>query len=244
MRIIRASSKDTLIEFAALRITRIIVATLEHNARFSLVLAGGSTPRPVYERLAEEPYVGAIDWERVYIFFGDERTVPPDHPDSNYGMAKAALFDHVPIPEGNIYRLRGEVDPRQAAALYEAEIRGYMQDDLGFDMVILGMGDDGHTASLFPGTAALNEREKWVVANEVPQHDTIRLTMTLPLLNISENVMFLVAGDSKTERLREVIDTAPPGTYPAQFIQPENDMVTWLVDQSAGALLDEVDEDI
>ncbi|MCA9886099.1 MAG: 6-phosphogluconolactonase, partial [Anaerolineae bacterium] len=98
MRIIRASSKDTLIEFAALRITRIIVATLEHNARFSLVLAGGSTPRPVYERLAEEPYVGAIDWERVYIFFGDERTVPPDHPDSNYGMAKAALFDHVPIP--------------------------------------------------------------------------------------------------------------------------------------------------
>ncbi|MAU11359.1 MAG: 6-phosphogluconolactonase [Anaerolineaceae bacterium] len=244
MRIIRASSKDRLIEFAALRLTRIINATLEHNDRFSLVLAGGSTPRPVYERLADPAYADAIDWERVYIFFGDERTVPPDHPDSNYGMAKADLFDRVPIPEPNIYRMRGEVDPTQAAALYEAEIRGYMKDDLGFDMVILGMGDDGHTASLFPGTAALNEKEKWVVANVVPQHDTTRLTMTLPLLNISENVMFLVAGDGKTERLKEVIDTAPPATYPAQLIQPQNNMVTWLVDQAAGALLDEVDEEI
>ncbi|QPC81390.1 6-phosphogluconolactonase [Phototrophicus methaneseepsis] len=246
MRILRVSNKNSLIEFAATRLAKIIIATLEHNDTFSLVLSGGSTPKPIYERLAQPDLAEHINWSKVYIFFGDERTVPPDHADSNYRMANEALFQHVPLPAANIYRMHGEDEPHQAASDYEAAIRDYMgETQPGFDMVLLGMGDDGHTASLFPGTAALHEHDKWVMANEVPQHHTWRLTMTVPLLNISENIMFLVAGSSKTDTLKAVLEgPKQPDVYPSQLIHPENEMVTWLVDAEAGAILTHVDKDI
>jgi 6-phosphogluconolactonase len=140
--------------------------------------------------------------------------------------------------------MRGETDPQAAASIYEEIVRTYMDDQQpGFDMVLLGMGDDGHTASLFPGTKALNETEKWVVANHVPQHETWRLTMTLPLLNLSENVMFLVSGESKAHTLKAVLE-GPPDSYPSQLIAPKDDMITWLVDAAAGAKLTHVDKDV
>jgi 6-phosphogluconolactonase len=208
------------------------------RGRFAVALAGGSTPKATYQVLARD-YAGRLDWGNVHVFFGDERTVPPDHEDSNYRMAREALLDHVPV--GGIHRMRGELPPEDAAAAYEEELREFFgQDDVPrFDLVLGGLGEDGHTLSLFPETAALDVTDRWVVANPVLKLETTRLTLTLPVLNASRAVTFLVAGEGKADALKEILEgDADPREYPAKLVRPESGDLTWMVDRAAASLLD------
>jgi 6-phosphogluconolactonase len=230
---------NSLVEFAAYRIANMIHATLQFNEHFCLALAGGSTPRPLYERLAQAPYATQIDWAKVHIFWGDERCVPPDHVDSNYRMAQDAWLSRVAIPDENIHRLHGESEPTQAATEYEQQLRDFFAhaNEL-FDLTLLGMGDDGHTASLFPGTAAIHEKEQWVVAHHVEKLAAWRLTLTPAALNRSANIMFLSAGAGKADTLKQVLEGEyQPDIYPSQIIAPASGETVWVIDKLAGALL-------
>jgi 6-phosphogluconolactonase len=212
-------------------------AAIRARGRFTLALAGGGTPRPAYQGLAAR--VNEIDWARVHLFWGDERCVPPDHPDSNYRMADDALIRHVPIPSTQVHRMRGEDDPHQAAADYEAALRATFEAaPPGFDLILLGMGDDGHTASLFPGTPAVHEAERWVVGHHVPKLDAWRLTFTPVVLNAAGHVLFMAAGAGKAAPLHEVLEgNYRPDLYPSQVVAPINGGTTWLIDDAAAALL-------
>jgi 6-phosphogluconolactonase len=193
-----------------------------------------------------------VDWTAVQVFWGDERCVPPDHPDSNYRMARETLLDHVPLPAGNVHRIRGELPPTQAAAEYERELHAFFSlPPLGaatrreapmasFDLVLLGMGSDGHTASLYPGTLAIHETERWVTAHRVEKLDAWRITLTPPALNAAAQVTFVVSGTPcgrKAEALRQVL-AGPyrPQELPAQVIRPAPGRLCWLVDREAAAL--------
>src|SRR5215204_7074145 len=187
----------------------------------------------MYGILARD-YIDRIDWSRVYVFFGDERSVPPHHEDSNLKMASEVLLDHVPV--GNVYRMRGELPPEKAAEAYEEELRTFFrtEDVPRFDLILLGLGADGHTASLFPETSALDVTDRWVVVNPVLKLGTSRLTLTIPVINAARAVTFLVAGEGKAGAMREVLeDDADPRAYPAKFIRPESGDLTWLVDRAA-----------
>lgn len=219
---------------------RIVADTLRQSSnghRVTIALSGGSTPVRMHELLADAP---GIDWSNVHVFWGDERTVPPDHDECNFRMARETVLDQVDIPQRNIHRMRGEIDPEQAAREYEQELREIFgidgTDVPRFDIVILGMGADGHTASLFPGTSALTERERLAVANEVPQLDTVRITLTYPVLNAASQVLFLVAGADKAEPARRAImhDGDVP---PAGHVRPDQGKLLWLLDSEAGSLL-------
>ncbi len=190
---------------------------------FRLSLCGGSTPAPIYRALRE----AEIDWGRTVITFGDERCVPPDHAESNFRMADEALLQHVPIPAANIVRIEGERQPAEAAARCEAALRARAEDRLFVhDLVLLGMGEDGHTASLFPDTEALGERDRWVVANPVPQLATTRITFTFPLLNAARQVLFLIKGDTKRALAEQI--AAGDTRHPAAHVHPDGEL-TWLV---------------
>jgi 6-phosphogluconolactonase len=221
------------------------------HGEFTLALAGGSTPRMLYALLATENYAPRIDWSRVQLFWGDERPVGPDHPDSNYHMTRQALLRHISIPVNNLHRIRGELDPMQAASTYERKLRDFfaarpaqtvMIDDspvVRLDMVLLGMGDDGHTASLFPHTRALHERQRWVAANYVEQQGSWRITTTPVLINAAHTVVFFVAGEIKAAVLRDVLHGPPqPETLPAQLVQPVSGRLHWMVDQTAASALE------
>ncbi len=231
---------------AALRFVELARAGIATDGRFSVALAGGSTPRRVYELLASEDYAAQLDWSKVHVFFGDERCVPPDHADSNYRMANEALLSRVSLPEENVHRMRGEGDSVANARLYEEELRGYFGDDAAwpeFDLVMLGMGDDGHTASLFPGTHALEVRSAWVAANWVEKFDAYRVTLTVPAINHARRIMFIVTGAGKAERLPEVLYGAPdPRRLPSQLIQPRAGALDWFLDEAAAAKLTGKDE--
>ena len=206
---------------------RFIVASLSGNGdRLQRIsLCGGSTPAPVYEALADSP----LDWDNIEITFGDERCVPPDHEDSNFRMASDSLLDKVPLNESNVLRMKGELDPDDAAREYEDSLRERSGREIyTHDLILLGMGEDGHTASLFPGTAALNDDERWVVANHVPQKNQTRITLTFPIINAARKVLFLVRGEEK----RAVVDRVLAGQsdFPASLVDPENGSVTWLLD--------------
>ena len=203
------------------------------------MLAGGSTPESTYQILARE-YSDRIDWSKVYVFFGDERTVPPHHEDSNLKMASELLLDHVPV--GNVHRIRGELPPDEAAETYEEELRTFFrtEDVPRFDLILLGLGADGHTASLFPETSAIEVHDRWVVANPVPRLDTTRITLTIPVIDVARAVIFLVEGEDKAEALREILEgDADPRAYPAKLVQPPGGP-KWMVDQSAASLLSEL----
>jgi 6-phosphogluconolactonase len=209
---------------------------------FFVALAGGNTPRDLYLLLAHENWRARVPWQQTNIFFGDERCVPPDHPDNNYRMAREALLDQLSLPERNIHRMRGEDDPHAAAAAYEKEIF----DVFGaagikkpcFDLILLGLGNDGHTASLFPETPALREKEKLVTANYVEKFKSYRLTMTLPLLNASLNVLFLVSGEGKAAIIDEIFKNSTRSfQYPAELVQPHVGKLLWLLDRTAAAAL-------
>jgi 6-phosphogluconolactonase len=220
-------------------IPAIAAAAAEEFVRLApktVALAGGSTPRALYQLLAARK---DIAWDQIQFFWGDERHVPPDHPDSNYRMAHESLFAHVPVPEANIHRIQAE-NPLAAgaAADYAAEMRRVFGTALPrFDLVLLGMGPDGHTASLFPGTTALAEREKWVVSTWVEKMHSDRITMTLPVLNNAANIIFMAGGLEKAEVLKPVLSDSVEKTYPSQFIEPVNGRLLWMVDQAAAKLL-------
>jgi 6-phosphogluconolactonase len=224
-------------EEAARRIVAAAEARLADNRHFfSIFLSGGNTPKALYETLAAEPFKSQLNWSKVEIFFGDERCVPPDHPDSNFLMAYNAMLSKLPIPEPNIHRIRGELTPEAAATEYGRLLRDKFQDN-GPDMVLLGMGDDGHTASLFPGTAALNETQHRCVANFVPKMNVWRVTVTYPVINSAENVMILAAGAAKTARLSEVLEgPRDPQRLPIQGVAPTHGKLTWLLDAAAAGM--------
>lgn len=215
--------------------------TIGESGRFSVALAGGSTPKATYETLASR-YASPsdLDWNKVHVFFGDERTVGPDHEDSNYRMAQETLLSRVPA--GSVHRMRGELPPREAAALYEEELTAFFVPQPGgaprLDLLMLGMGDDGHTASLFPRTPALDVRDRWVVENPVEKLGTTRLTLTVPAINAARNVVFLVAGEGKAGALKEILEgDADPLDYPAKLVRPEDGPI-WLVDRAAAGALE------
>lgn len=217
----------SLAQIAAEHIVALATEAIERRGRFIVALSGGSTPRPTYALLAEERFSSPIDWSRTHICWGDERCVPPTHPDSNYRMAREALLDHINIPAENVHRIRGERGAAQAAAAYRTELDDLLGQDGRFDLILLGMGADGHTASLFPGTTAVKERQKTVVAVYVEKLDTWRVTLTLPVINSARHVTFLVSGTSKAKTLARVRDGE---SLPAGLVQPTGQL-TWIVDQ-------------
>ncbi|MCX7869090.1 MAG: 6-phosphogluconolactonase [Terrimicrobiaceae bacterium] len=206
-------------------IERAADAAIFERGEFRIGLSGGNTPRPVYEALARSQDA----WEGWIFTFGDERCVPPDHPESNYRMVRETLLDLKPVPLGNILRIRGEEEPRLAAAEYEQELRRSCRNAPMYchDLLLLGMGDDGHTASLFPGTEALGVTSSWAAANFVPRLNSWRVTLTLPVLNAARHVCFLVHSAGKEEMLRKVLAGDP--AYPAARVRPEGGNLTWLI---------------
>ena len=227
-----------LAQAAAQEFHKLADAAVQERGRFCVALSGGNTPRAIYSLLASEHK--ELPWDRIHVFFGDERHVPPDHPDSNFRMATESLLSKVPIPEKNVHRIRAELEADIAATEYEQELVNFFhldnQEMPRFDLIFLGIGEDGHTASLFPGSNALNETSRRVVANWVEKFKSFRITFTFPLLNHAAEVAFLVSGADKAQILNEILR---PGAskYPAQSVQPENGRLLWLVDQDAGSLL-------
>lgn len=210
--------------------------SIEDHGRFFVALSGGNTPRPLYELLAQEPYRSQVDWAMVEIFFGDERCVPPDSDQSNYRMARLAMLSKLPIPGDNIYRIRGEIDPNEAAIEYGQMLKEKFGGG-GLDLIHLGMGPDGHTASLFPGTAAVHELKHRCVANYVEKLKSWRVTMTAPFINRARAVMFIVSGADKAQRVAEVLEgPRDPDRLPAQLIQPAAGSLTWLLDVAAAEM--------
>ena len=237
MNLLLYETPEELAEAAARDFATRTQEAIYERGSFAVALAGGSTPKATYEVLARD-YANELDWSSVHVFFGDERTVPPDHEDSNYRMAYETLLSHVPV--GSVHRMRGELPPDEAAAAYEEELRAFFgQVDIpGLDLILCGLGEDGHTLSLFPETAALDVNDRWVVANPVLKLGTTRLTLTIPVLNASRAVTFLVAGESKAEALKEILEgDADPRAYPAKLVRPESRDLTWMVDRAAARLL-------
>ncbi len=221
---------EALAREATDRFVALARSAIAAHGRFTVALSGGSTPKALYEQLVAQP----VEWQHVHVFWGDERCVPPDHPDSNYGMAQRALLSHIDIPAQNVHRLKGELDPAQAAQQYEAELRTVFGAQPRFDLILLGMGADAHTASLFPGTPALHEQQRWVAAHYVDKLQANRVTLTPPIINQAAAVIFLIAGNDKAAALRSVWHGPhDPDRFPAQIVAPTAGRVIWLVDQAA-----------
>lgn len=229
----------TLAQATADYIVTLADAAIEEHGSFSIVLSGGATPRELYQLLATEPYKSRLNWEKTIVFWGDERCVPPDDDESCYKMARQLLLDHVPVQQENIHRIRGEARPDEASAEYETLLRDYFKSDLPrFDLILLGIGDDGHTASLFPRTNALHEEHRWVTENYVPAKKAWRITMTRPAINAAANILFLVSGKPKAERLKQVTSGEyQPYDLPAQLIKPTNGTLVWFVDAEVASQL-------
>jgi len=260
---------------------RIAIQAVQETGRFSVALAGGSTPEATYQKIVETVKTSGsqripnetqkndreatnkkeaiplsmgkppsrpqatpiqenwdLDWTKVHFFWGDERCVPPDHPDSNYHMAWNALLNHLPVPYENLHRMEGEIDPGLGAKRYQDELENFFGSQPNFDLVLLGMGTDGHTASLFPGTSAVTNMESWVVSNYVPSMNTWRLTLTPGIINHARNVIFIISGESKAGVLRRVFKGKyNPSLFPSQIINPVEGNLFWFVDKAAAKLL-------
>lgn len=228
---------ESLVAGAVDLIIRSAVKAIAEHGRFTLALSGGETPRPVYARLAAAGRTKNIDWSRVQLFFGDERCVPPDDPRSNYLMVRTVLLDKVPIPHPNIYRIQGEDSPEKAAEDYENTLRRVLGGE-GLDLILLGLGDNGHTASLFPGLAPVTETRRWVMAAYVEVASMWRVTMTPVVINAARQVLFLVSGAKKADILKRVLEGAyQPVVLPAQTVRPATADLTWLLDRPAAAKL-------
>jgi 6-phosphogluconolactonase len=232
----------SLARAAADHFAAVAASSIAARRRFSVALAGGSTPRLTYELLAADKLASQLDWSAIHVFWGDERCVPPDHPDSNYLMVRETLLARIPLTTANVHRIRGEEEPQEATADYERKLRkSFSQHHDGqattFDLVLLGMGTDGHTASLFPGSKLLREEGRWVAAHHDPTRGW-RVTLTPPAINSARHVTFLVSGESKSRTLRDVlIGTYQPNRLPAQIISPRSGNLLWLLDSAAAALL-------
>jgi 6-phosphogluconolactonase len=223
---------ETLAEAAARSIVAIAAEALRAREKFSIVLAGGSTPKSLYRLLASDQFKDEIEWRRALVFFGDERCVSPDSEQSNYRMASENLLSRISISPENVFRQRGEIEPEKAAAEYQEIIKENLGSPPQFDLVLLGVGDDGHTASLFPNSPALEETEKLVAANFVEKLNAYRLTLTLPAINSARNVIFLATGASKADAVKKIFSVE---TYdlPAGLVKPEDGHCRWFLDQSA-----------
>ncbi|MFN2289781.1 MAG: 6-phosphogluconolactonase [Anaerolineae bacterium] len=231
---------EVLARLGAERFVRLAQEASESRGRFTAALSGGTTPRGMYRLLAEEPYCSEVPWQQVHLFWGDERCVPPDDPGSNYYMAEETLLRHVPVPSENIHRIQGELAPDQAVRAYGRDLEDFFcGPHTRFDLMLLGLGSDGHTASLFPDSATLQETARLVAAAEAHYEDrpASRITLTLPVINTSRHILFLVSGSSKAEILQQVL-SEPQGPLPAQRVQPRAGELTWLVDEAAASELD------
>ncbi|MEM8875859.1 MAG: 6-phosphogluconolactonase [Planctomycetota bacterium] len=225
----------TVARHAVTRVAELLAQAIELGGTGSLCLAGGSTPKAMYELFAKGDV--PVDWSKVHVFFGDERTVPPDHADSNYRMAKQAFLDAIDIPATNVHRMRGEADPEEAAGEYDALLRGHFGDDRGMDVMLLGMGDDGHTASLFPHTTALDVTDRLCVSNRVDKLDTTRITLTVPFINRSGQTLVLVTGENKTQVLDTVLTgEADPREHPILLINPPAGTLHFSMDTAAAGM--------
>lgn len=211
----------------------------DEKGRFSICLSGGGTPRRTYELLAADAYRSKVDWSRVHVFWGDERCVPSNDDRNNAKMARKAWLDQVPIPSEQIHAIDGATDPHQSAVSYEHTLREFFRDEPNtFDLNLLGLGENGHTASLFPGTAVLDETERWVAETFVAEQDMNRITLTVPVLNRAVLTVFLVSGAAKAQVLKDVLEgPSQPSVLPAQLICPTDGQLLWLVDRPAAANL-------
>jgi 6-phosphogluconolactonase len=234
------SDAEALRHAAAGEFVNCATSAVRERGRFTVALSGGNTPRAVYSLLAEK-YAHSLSWERVFVFFGDERHVPPDHPDSNFRMANESLLSRVPIPATNVYRIQAELAAPVAADQYQAGLQEFFSLRNGelpqFDLVMLGMGEDGHTASLFPGTAALEETSRTVVANHVEKLQTDRITLTFPVLNAATEVLIIIAGENKAPIIRDIVNSPEKCLYPIQRVRPRNGRLLWLLEQQAANLI-------
>jgi 6-phosphogluconolactonase len=218
--------------------------SISRHGQFLVALSGGNTPRAMFEFLASAEFRGQVDWAKVHVFWSDERAVPPDHQDSNYGMARRELLLRVPIPQANVHRMEAEkASIGRAAHEYEEVLREYLElDDRGFPrfhLILLGMGPDGHTASLFPGTRVTRQTSRWVSTPMVVKLNARRMTLTLPVLDAAQRVVFLVVGSEKSATLRAVLEGKADPPYPAQLVQPrDNGLKLFLVDEAAAAMLE------
>lgn len=234
---------DELGRRAAQEFVRLASEAIRAKGFFTVALSGGSTPKGLYMQLACDNYREQVPWSHVHLFWGDERCVPPDHPESNYRMICEALITRVPIPKENIYRIPAEREDRARAAMeYEQALMTFFRLNAGmfprFDLILLGMGDDGHTASLFPFTSALDETDRLVLASYVEKLGVYRLTLSVPTLNQAREVMFLISGASKASVLREVLEgDYQPKRLPSQLIQPVNGRLLFIADLSAAGKL-------
>jgi len=227
---------ETLARAAAEYFVALAKSAVAERGIFSIALAGGNTPKSLYALLAIPQYAEQIPWDRMHIFWGDERCVPPEHPDSNFGLAQTLLFNQVPLPVENIHRIKGEISPEQAASKYEAELREFFGTSPSFDLVLLGVGKEGHTASLFPEGSALNEKHRWVLAQFFPKIPAWRITLTPVAFNAAANVVFLVSGENKAGVVRQIF-LEGGGLLPVRLIKPHSGRLVWLLDAAAASRL-------
>jgi len=231
MRTIAFPESRELFDHATSLFERLAEESIAARSRFLVALSGGSTPTPLYERLRQS---GTVDWRNVCVLWSDERCVPPDDPDSNYGAACEALLDHIPISPEQVRRIEGERPPVEAADAYEIRTRELLGEDGRLDLILLGIGADGHTASLFPRHQALTEANRWILPVHVSARPPWRVTMTLPLINSARHVLFLAVGSEKSDAVSQI----ERGTnLPAALVRPTDGEVTLLTDGEAGALL-------
>ena len=223
---------------------------VEAHGRARIAISGGTTPKAAFELLADrnQPWRSRMPWEMLDLYWVDERSVPPEDAESNYRMTREALLEHVPLKAEQIHRIEGELEPEEAAARYESELRSSFRledaESPRFDLVALGLGEDGHTASLFPHTAAIHEIGRLVAANEVPQMNTWRITLTWPVINHARSVFFLAAGEAKARILKEMLmGPHDPERLPSQLIWPSSGILTLILDEAAAALLPPTDEE-
>lgn len=233
------SKEDEVLTAMAVHFINIADKAISDNGIFNVSLSGGSSPKKLYEMLASSAYNEKVDWDKVYFFFGDERNVPADHPDSNYLMAKKALFDPLQIPASQIIPVNTSLSPEKAAEAYASAVHTHFKPyNTKFDLVLLGLGDNSHTASLFPHTTILAEQESTIKAVFLEDQQVYRISMTAPMINNAHHVAFLVYGAGKAEAVRHVLeDDKNIEEYPAQLIDAEQADVQWFVDKAAAASL-------
>jgi len=234
MDVVVSDNADVLADRVAADFVKLVQETLRTQRRFTVALSGGATPEKLYTQLSRAPYVDQIPWAKIWIFFGDERCVPPDHPDSNFRMARETLLEKAPVIARQVFRMKGEDPPPQAARDYENEMRSVFGPDAtlpALDLILLGLGSDGHTASLFPGSPALADGDRWVVGNVIRSMQTVRLTLTLPVINAAHQVWFLVTGAKKADVFARMQQQEDPAC-PASLVQPTSGHLCAYVDRA------------
>ncbi len=233
------SNLTTLTQAAVEMFIHLAAESLQEREVFSVALSGGSTPQPLYAALGSPDCCGKIAWEHIHLFWGDERHVPASHPNSNYHTVEKGLLSKIAMPDANIHRVPAELEIKCAAREYEVELHNYFTGKWPrFDLVLLGLGKDGHTASLFPHSSGLNEEKRWFIPNFAPRREAWRLTLTRNAINAARNIVVLVSGESKADILAEVLfGEREPELKPIQYISPKDGEMTWMLDQAAASLL-------